>query len=64
MSQEKLKPCPFCGSSDDLVLSYKEKSESEFILCNSCGAEGPCNSDVFDSRNGNIKWNNRTGDPQ
>jgi len=34
----KLKPCPFCGSSDLITNNH---SSNFYIECNSCGTFGP-----------------------
>ncbi len=36
---ERLSPCPFCGSSAQDTTS--NGIESMFVVCNTCGAEGP-----------------------
>lgn len=57
---EKLLPCPFCGSvSPDLLYGYAFISgykDARQIKCGRCGAEGP----VGEGKSGaTIKWNNR-----
>lgn len=38
----KLKPCPFCGSTDLLPSFYAGNDEIELgVACDSCNAEGP-----------------------
>lgn len=37
MSDETLKPCPFCGSSDSLHAD----SSGAYVACAGCGATGP-----------------------
>jgi len=50
----ELKPCPFCGGSDFLMLS--NGIDSEFVVCETCGAEGP----PSESPNGAVGlWNTR-----
>lgn len=35
---QKLKPCPFCGSSDvEILLPYPKKDDSALIYCFGCG---------------------------
>lgn len=49
MSKSKLKPCPFCGSTEVAQLLT-------IGVCNACGAFGP--ADDLDGR----KWNKRASD--
>ena len=44
-----LKPCPFCGSRQDL------ENYTGFVKCGKCGAEGPV---------GKSNWNDRAGDSE
>ena len=38
MSNEALKPCPFCGSNDLLMTPHYDES---CVTCQSCKCEGP-----------------------
>ena len=35
----KLKPCPFCGSTDVYTMGHKD--DGWYARCNKCSAEGP-----------------------
>jgi Lar family restriction alleviation protein len=38
------KPCPFCGSTDELrtaSISTTEHHDGEAVFCDGCGAQGP-----------------------
>lgn len=48
MSEERLKPCPFCGSKD---VGY-EYEHDDYISCRVCNCYGP----DFNS----VKWNDRS----
>lgn len=39
MSEDRLRPCPFCGGDDELALS--EPPLPWFVICGACGVEGP-----------------------
>jgi Lar family restriction alleviation protein len=60
----KLRPCPFCGSPDvESDSSYiqalgADQIESEWVVCNDCGASGPCRST---DTNAVASWNWREG---
>ena len=41
---KKLKPCPFCGSVDDIMIHGGYVSGNVWISCEKCGIE----TDVFD----------------
>jgi len=54
---EDLKPCPFCGSKDDMLIN--DEDYEVFVFCWSCEARGPNKSTKTDA----IKaWNRRAGD--
>lgn len=42
---KELKPCPFCGESEDENILFDSRGSGEmlcyFVLCNQCGSEGP-----------------------
>ena len=53
---EEIKPCPFCGNSEDLVIRGRVLS---YIYCWNCGAE----SGLADSKDEAIEaWNQRPYD--
>ena len=55
----KLKPCPFCGSMKIEVIG----DDKYWIVCRSCGAEGPTPSCLWDcAENAIEEWNKRVGD--
>lgn len=46
MSEIKLKPCPFCGSSDVKSCPEGEREDGKpwqayYVHCNVCGTDGP-----------------------
>lgn len=60
----EIKPCPFCSSVN---LSIKRDSEVEwyFVICHSCGTEGPFKngSIAYSYKESAIKaWNRRSND--
>lgn len=42
--EDGLKPCPFCGESETLIVRPGEKSDF-YIYCHNCWAQGPPRSD-------------------
>lgn len=51
----KLKPCPFCGR-ENLIIIFDDYNNSA-VFCNKCGAEGPLKG----TEEGAIEaWNRRT----
>lgn len=56
----KLKPCPFCGS----MKVYLAGDNKYWVVCSSCGAEGPTpNGSLWDFKGPAIKaWNTRVGE--
>lgn len=50
---DKLKPCPFCGSSD---VNSGGDDKVVGVWCNNCGATGP---NVYLTINGDFDWNTR-----
>ena len=55
MTDVKLKPCPFCGSSNVYVCGLQPC----WVTCKCCGGEGPP-SMVSDEHAANL-WNDRKG---
>ena len=53
METPELKPCPFCGSDENLEV---QDGPYPFILCKPCGAYGPSGEDVADAYR---RWNRR-----
>jgi Lar family restriction alleviation protein len=60
MAESKLKPCPFCGSSD--VGHQVIPDAKQFVMCNGCGA---C-IDSIDAQTDDVcsLWNRRSPDPE
>lgn len=46
---EELKPCPYCGKSD-LAACYNKSMMQFFVMCISCGMQGPASSSPSDAR--------------
>ena len=57
MSEEALKPCPFCGSSD---VEMEDHEEGYGILCRNCGVWATSGLWWFnDSKDAIELWNRR-----
>ena len=57
--QMKLKPCSFCGSMKICVNGVKK----HWIVCGSCGVEGPMPNCLWDCAENAIEaWNKRVGE--
>ena len=63
---KKLRPCPFCGSSEDVeVLNLEYRS---YAICMNCRTEGPIAYDVPSNRGQSLEakaaelWNERAYD--
>ena len=60
MSEEKLKPCPFCGASGDeiqvLHRNYGCGDETFEVCCRQCGGRGCM---VTDEEDAIEEWNQR-----
>ena len=54
---KKLKPCPFCGSKDDLLIN--DEDYEVFVFCWSCEARGP---EMFSKNDAIEAWNRRADD--
>lgn len=52
---EKLKPCPFCGSTNLIVV--KEGPLSKWAACMGCNAQGPV--EFGDEEQAISSWNRR-----
>jgi Lar family restriction alleviation protein len=53
---DDLKPCPFCGST--LVSEETNRDHWPVVMCDDCGATGPC---INLGRNAaNASWNARS----
>lgn len=52
-----MKPCPFCGS-EDCVIMDNEQSGGYQVLCWCCHARGP---DAHDEKVAARQWNDRKG---
>lgn len=63
----ELKPCPFCGSRDvepDAAGNILAANESQWIICNNCGASGPIANVVageLEGKSADTLWNERKG---
>lgn len=74
MDEIKLKPCPFCGSTDVESCPLGERPDGKthlvyYVACNNCGSNGPLtpaykyNVSPDKARNASINlWNWRTND--
>lgn len=62
MSDEKLDPCPFCGSTNvqsdcfGAALNVPASSEDCFVYCKDCDAQGPAAEDAAGAHD---LWNAR-----
>jgi hypothetical protein len=62
MSDVKLNPCPFCGSTNiqsdcfSAAFSIPAKSEDCFDYCKDCDAQGPAATDIAGAHD---RWNAR-----
>lgn len=61
MKIDALKPCPFCGEEDDLllmtqVIGQKERTEVFYVKCGSCTARGAGKLSRYTAR---AAWNTR-----
>ena len=62
MSDVKLDPCPFCGSTNiqsdcfSAAFSIPARSEDCFDYCKDCDAQGPAATDAADAHD---RWNAR-----
>lgn len=58
---DMLKPCPFCGSSDVILVDFWAESEGDdngyAVRCNWCNALGPYYEE--DKRAAIVRWNRR-----
>lgn len=54
----ELKPCPFCGSKEELTEQSVE-GHLYYIRCNSCDTEGPTRDGLKEARR---IWNTRPGE--
>ena len=52
----KLKPCPFCGSTDVETIYRFDGNGSHSVMCQRCGAQSaPCDTEQYATE----KWNTR-----
>lgn len=63
MKEQKIKPCPFCGSTDidyGKCLTNKTRTGKEFFVkCENCGTEVNVSYNTFDETNLALEmWNN------
>jgi Lar family restriction alleviation protein len=62
MSDVKLNPCPFCGSTNiqsdcfSAAFSIPASSEDCFDYCKDCDAQGPAGTDAAEAHD---RWNAR-----
>lgn len=62
MNHNKLKPCPFCGHTAEVIkLSQYGFGYMYFVACRGCGAEMPRTSRTPDKAA--ERWNKRTDTP-
>lgn len=50
-----LKPCPFCGSKNIILISSHNKTWN-YATCDDCNSDGPMADTPEDAKK---KWNNR-----
>jgi Lar family restriction alleviation protein len=67
MSEVKLKPCPFCGETEDLIIHLKWSGYGESICvvkCWLCYSEGPAQRVSRDCSEYSAvnRWNRRAGE--
>lgn len=55
MTEQKLKPCPFCGNTD-IGINRKPYSMLHYSFCDECGTTGPLGLGEKDAIK---KWNTR-----
>lgn len=64
----KLKPCPFCGSKN--LMQYGKKAGGGvqgYIVCQSCGCENHsflCENNDEAKKEAATKWNKRAGESE
>lgn len=55
---EKLKPCPFCGASDQVHFSVDRAWHNTFVRCWKCNATGPWQyGDMDETESAVAAWN-------
>jgi Lar family restriction alleviation protein len=53
----ELKPCPFCGGTEELGITHFELDERmTFVICGDCQCEGPVG---FSEEEAEKLWNRR-----
>jgi len=64
MSNEQLKPCPFCGSAAHFIRDQDEDGEFIAVACTGCGCGGGKHYPIMDDARPNAaaEWNRRRGD--
>ena len=58
MSEQEIKPCPFCGS-DIIETWYKRENRRWHVFCGECLADGP--ADGKSEQDAIKSWNTRAG---
>ncbi len=58
MSEPKLKPCPFCGESVQMLIAPMMGTRA--FVCNGCGADVMFYGAERDTKKAAEKWNRRT----
>jgi len=66
INETGFKPCPFCGSANDLDVEFEKlcfEQTAWFVECSTCGTQGPC---VVAGKGHRAKefWNNRKEPPK
>jgi Lar family restriction alleviation protein len=59
MRQFDLKPCPFCGLSDDLKITDATKILGTYNIIHRCKIVGPIKIETFDEADVAARWNTR-----
>lgn len=59
MSNEKLKPCPFCGSTDIVITQEHDFLSGGYVMCRGCFAT--TRSSIYTDE-AVANWNRRTHD--
>ena len=56
MTAPEMKPCPFCGETDTVILNGPVEDDWCAVVCNKCSARGPIN---YTDHHAITAWNRR-----